>query len=52
MYYRLSHDEVTLRERGCSVQRRTTEGATSRRNTSEDRNAPITTHHRDINGTA
>ena len=33
------------------VQQRTTEGATSRRN-SEDRNTPITTDHRDINGAA
>ena len=31
------------------VQQRTTEGEISRRN-SEDRNAPITTDHRDING--
>ena len=30
------------------VQQRTAEGAT----TSEDRNAPIITHHRDINGAA
>ena len=34
-----------------TVQQRTTEGATSRRD-SEDRNAPITIHHRYINGTA
>ena len=33
-----------------TVQQRTVEGATSRRN-SDDRNTPITTHHRDINGT-
>ena len=34
-----------------TVQQRSTEGATSRRN-SEDRNVSITTHLRDINGTA
>ena len=34
-----------------TVQQRTTEGTTSRQN-SEDRNAPITAHQRDINGTA
>ena len=34
-----------------TIQQRTTEGATSRRY-SEDRNAPITTDHRDINGAA
>ena len=34
-----------------TVQQRTTEGTTSRRN-SEGHIAPITTHHRDINGTA
>ena len=34
-----------------TVQQRTTEGTTSRRN-SEDRNAPITANQRDINGTA
>ena len=33
------------------VQQRTAEGATSRRN-SEDRNAPVTADHRDINGAA
>ena len=33
-----------------TVQQRTTEGTTSRQN-SEDRNAPITAHQRDINGT-
>ena len=33
-----------------TVQQRTTEGTTSRQN-SEDRNAPITAHHRDISGT-
>ena len=33
------------------VQQRTTERATSRRN-SKDRNTPITTDHRDINGAA
>ena len=33
------------------VQQRTTEGATSRRN-SEDRNTPITTDHRVLNGAA
>ena len=34
-----------------TVQQRTTEGTTSRQN-SEDRNAPITAHQRDINGTS
>ena len=34
-----------------TVQQRTTEGTTSRQN-SEDQNAPITAHQRDINGTA
>ena len=34
-----------------TVQQGTTEGTTSRQN-SEDRNAPITAHQRDINGTA
>ena len=34
-----------------TVQQRTTEGTTSRQH-SEDRNAPITAHQRDINGTA
>ena len=34
-----------------TVQQRTTEGTTSCQN-SEDRNAPITAHQRDINGTA
>ena len=34
-----------------TVQQRTSEGTTSRQN-SDDRNAPITSHQRDINGTA
>ena len=43
--------EIPKKHNKKTVQQRTTEGTTSRQN-SEDRNAPITAHQRDINGTA